>query len=198
MTNALAPSIQVGVTATNGDFDGCGAACDLSIPADFDFVQITLLNSGEIPPDVGPGAGAGVVQGLTIEGSDAAAPGTTTGYSAMTNLGGGMTGDVTGLAVWTAVPPERGSMAGGQLTTNADADGLQITIVAEFTDTVDGSEIIWRATKLVLITSDRRLLGGMCGTGLCGVQVFGVLPAGLIGIRWMRRRVRRRSRRSRP
>ena len=40
ITAALPASVQVGLGAANGDFPECGADCDISIPADFDFTPL--------------------------------------------------------------------------------------------------------------------------------------------------------------
>ncbi|MFQ5490398.1 MAG: hypothetical protein ACE5GE_06715, partial [Phycisphaerae bacterium] len=191
ITNDLPDAISVGLGAANGDTPECGSACDESIPADYDFFQISTLDSDAAADD-----GASVEIGLEsveVTGPDQVSPGAMAEYVAQAVFSDGTASDVTDQAEWTLAPDGLGQVEAGQFTAASVEAVQQVTVVASFSQLTSGGEIIRTGTKLVRITSPPGGGGGgSSGGGLCGA---GLVPFWLVTLMgfgqrkfWRRRR----------
>lgn len=172
VNNAIPETVLVGLGASNGDYDGCGADCDTTTPADFDFFQLSTFG------DDGNGDGGTpepVLQQLTLEGPEAVTSGASADFTAIGAYNDGSTQNLTGQATWMVAPPEYASVSGGTLTAGTVDTPTQITLVADVSQEVAGTIVTRTATMLVRIDPE--------GTGgsppLCGMQAAAASLAGL-------------------
>jgi regulation of enolase protein 1 (concanavalin A-like superfamily) len=172
--NEMPDSIQVGFAAGNGDFEECGSACDASIPADFDFFEISSFEGG------GP-SGDATLTGLSIDGPDTVTSGGTGAFTATASFDDGSTLDVSTDADWSVSPPERGTISDGQFTAATVGSSQNVTLVASYSHTSGGNTVTKSASKVVGIivgSSGTDGGGGGGGGGLCGAGLA-VVPIGL-------------------
>ncbi len=163
LTLSLPSAVRVGVGATNGDFEDCGSDCDVQVPADFDFFQISTFGDGDDPTD------GIVLESLTIEGDDEVLGGTTTSYTAVAEFSDGSTQDVSEDAEWTSAPPTAGSIEGGEFE-GADVDEpTQVTIVATYTHLTSGGAVTRTDSLLVLVSPPPSAGPRGCGVGMLGL-----------------------------
>lgn len=157
VTNDLPDTIRVGVGAANGDEEGCGAACDASIPADFDFFQISSIEGGTDP--------AARLTGLEVSGPESVASGGQAMFTATATFSDGTESDVTDSATWASAPQSAGSIDGGRFTAETVTSATQVTIVADYSEqTATGTA---SATGAVVLRIDPppSTRGAPCGTG---------------------------------
>lgn len=172
--NEMPDSVQVGFAAGNGDFEECGSACESSIPADFDYFQISSFDGG------GP-SGDATLTGLSIEGPDTVTSGGTGDFTATASFSDGSTLDVSTGADWSVSPPERGTINDGQFTAATVDSSQNVTLVASYSHTSNDNTVSESATKVVGImvgSSGTGGGGGGGGGGLCGAGLA-VVPLGL-------------------
>lgn len=187
VTNAFPETVSVGVGAANGDFAECGADCDTSIPADFDFFQILSLG-GSIPGngnDNDNGGGEPQPMSLRIDGPDAVTASRQALYSAVLVYDDESTEDVTADAEWLVGPPQVASIDGGTFTAADVTVASQATIVAQYTpESGGGEQFSYLATKLVLVAPSS-------GPNMCGAGVMALLPVMILPLWWIRGKRRR-------
>lgn len=162
ITADLPDEIMVGVAAANGDFAGCGTECDLSIPADFDFVQVFKLDDDDTPND------ARLVS-VTLVGPDEVVAGASTSFVANATFDDGTSLDVTGLAEWMVAPPSLGRIERGVLTTFAQNAETQVTVVATYIQSnvlADVSRTDSMVVRLTIESGSENPSPTMCGNGL--------------------------------
>ena len=183
VTNSLADDISVGVGAANGDSPSCGPACDASIPADFDYFQISTLD--------GSGNGGGPPVEVTLESVDISGPGDVVGgasanFTATARFSDGTSTDVTQNADWEVAPPDIGTIEGGVLSAGTFSAPRSATVVATFSQ-LTSSEAVTRTGAVVI----RIVTESSQGRPLqfCGVGVVALLP--LMGVPLLCRRCRR-------
>lgn len=162
ITADLPDEILVGVAAANGDFAGCGADCELSIPADFDFVQISKLAEDDTPSDA-------KLVSVTLVGPDEVVAGSGASFLANATFDDGTSLDVTGLAEWTVAPPGLGRIELGVLTTFAQNAETQVTVVATYVQSnvlADVSRTDSMVVRLTIESASENPSPAMCGNGL--------------------------------
>lgn len=175
ITNEMPDAVMAGLGAANGDYSGCGSACDLSIPADFDFFQISRPSNGDPIVDV-------MLEAVTIEGPDEVVAGSTASFMATASFSDGSTQEVTDQAEWIVAPSEVGQIEVGEFTAGAVDSTRQVTVVASYTLLTPNGEVSQSGSKLVRVTSDSSSGGGepparrLCGTGLVGVAPLMLMP----------------------
>lgn len=185
ITNEMPDAVMVGLGAANGDFSGCGSACDLSIPADFDFLQISRPSNG------GPVAGV-MLEDVTVEGPDEVVGGSTASFMATASFSDGSTQDVTNQAEWIVAPSEVAQIEVGEFTAGAVDSTRQVTVVASYTLLTINGEVSQSGSKLVRVTVDSSSGGGgppakrLCGTGLVAIAPLMLMP-----LMWRYRPLRR-------
>lgn len=168
VTNDLPDTIRVGVGAANGDEDGCGAECDASIPADFDFFQISTIDGGGEP--------AVVLTGLEVTGPESVASGGQAVFTATASFSDGTESDVTDLASWASAPQSAGSIDGGTFTAETVTSATQATIVADYSEqTATGTT---SATGAVVVRIDPP---PVAGGAPCGAGAMVLMPLGILG-----------------
>ena len=174
ITADLPDEILVGVAAANGDFAGCGTECDLSIPADFDFVQISKLADNDTPDD------ARLVS-VALVGPDEIVAGAGASFTAIATFDDGTSLDVTGLAEWMVAPPGLGQIELGVLTTFAQNAETQVTVVATYSQASVLAEVSRTDSTLVRLTIESAPVPPpptMCGNGLAMVGPW------MLGLMW--------------
>lgn len=179
VTNALPDAVSVGMVAANGDFAGCDTACDMSIPADFDFFQITVLD--EIPDDgttVGP---SGTVS-LSVTGPDAVVGGSSTDFAAIATDADAVETDVTILAEWLVAPSGAGTVTAGRFEAAEVTEVIQATLVATYLPDPNVPEESFTAARVVRINPPRT------GPRICGFGVGAMLPIFVLGLCLLRSR----------
>ncbi len=199
-TNPLPSALRVGVLAGNGDAEGCGEACDIPIPGDFDYFVIKSLGAGTIDPNSSdPNTGEPntsepnvpqtpkTLQGISIEGPDSVTGGVTQQFVARASYSDGSSADVSGSATWTLAPAGRGSISNGALVTAAPSASQNVTIVAQVVDNSDGTTRVQQAWKVVTVLS----AADANTAPSCGAGLLGVMPLMLIGLSATKRVYRR-------
>jgi regulation of enolase protein 1 (concanavalin A-like superfamily) len=177
VTNLLMDEVRVGLVATNGDFPDCGTACDQSIPADFDYFQITQLDDDG--PIIVP-----TLESVTVNGPDEVRSGGSAVFTAEAEFADGSTAGVTGQADWMIAPPGLAQMDGGLLVAGTVDATRQITVVATYTQTTSTGTVT--ATGTTLLRIEPQATGGNPSPSMCGVGMIAMLPlllAGLAGLR---------------
>ncbi len=175
ITNEMPNTVMVGLGAANGDYSGCGSECDLSIPADFDFVQISKLADGEPIIDV-------TLEAVTVEGPDEVVAGSTVSFTAIASFSDGSTQDVTDQAEWIVAPSEVAQIEVGEFSAGAVDSTRQVTVVASYTQFTVNGEVSQSGSKLVRVAVDSSSGGGgpparrLCGTGLVAIAPFILMP----------------------
>ncbi len=171
--NALDKDVQVGVGAANGDSPSCGPACDVSIPADFDYFQITALDDAVIPD---PDADA-VLESVEISGPADVIGGASASFTARAIFSDGSSQDVTSVAQWQIAPTAVGAISGGVLSAETVVAARPATVVATFaqqsstgSSTKSGALVVRIVPEL---TPGRSLR--VCGSGLGCVFPFMIL-----------------------
>jgi regulation of enolase protein 1 (concanavalin A-like superfamily) len=183
VTSPLADDISVGVGAGNGDSPSCGPACDASIPADFDYFQISTLD--------GSGNGGGTPVEVTLESVDISGPGDVVGgasadFTATARFSDGTSTDVTQDADWVVAPPDVGTIEGGVLSPGTFSAPRSATVVATLTQsTSSGTVTRTRAVVIRIVTASSQ--GGPLQ--FCGAGVAALLP--LMGLPLLCKRCRR-------
>ncbi len=163
VNEAVPETVQIGLGVSNGDFDGCGADCDTTTPADFDFLQISLFEDG--------GGGGGddtpdpILQSLTIEGPSVLISGESASFSAIGSYNDGSTQDLTAEASWSVAPPDFATVNGGAVNAAETSAAVQVTLVADVSQTVAGSTVTRTATLVVRIDPAAGPAVPMCGAG---------------------------------
>lgn len=178
VTNDFPDTIRVGVGAANGDEDGCGAECDASIPADFDFFQISTIEGGGEP--------AVVLTGLELTGPESVASGGQASFTATASFSDGTEADVTDLASWASAPQSAGSIDGGTFSAATVTSATQATIVADYSEqTAIGTT---SATGAVVVRIDPP---PAAGGAPCGAGAMVLMPLAILGYCRSTRRGRR-------
>ena len=178
ITAALPASVQVGLGAANGDFPECGADCDISIPADFDYFQISSFDG--VPPG---GSDLPALVELIIEGPDALEGGSMASFTATAVFDDDTEQDVTDDADWSLAPIGVGTIDGGVLAADPVAVTQQATIVASYThSTTAVGETTLTATKVV------QILAASGGPSMCGAGVATLMWMPLLSFAIVRRR----------
>jgi len=165
VTNPLTDNLLVGVGAANGDTPTCGPACDASIPADFDFFQLSTVD--------GNGSSGGPPVETTFDSVEITGPGDVVGgasadFKAIARYSDGTSSDVTQEAVWVVAPPDAGTVQAGVLSTGAVTASRSATIVATFSQTTSSGPTARTAAVVIRIvpeSSPGRPLR-LCGTGV--------------------------------
>lgn len=172
VTNELDDFLSVGVGAANGDSEACGSACDVPIPALFDYFQITDLegNGGEPPVD-------GALQSVEIEGPEEVTAGGSATFRAIANFEGGASSDVSDAAEWVVAPPEAGTIADGLFRAASGNSDRMATLVATYTQSGASGQITRTKAALVRIKPGGSVASGrMCGAGLVMFAPFFLFP----------------------
>jgi len=186
VTNDLPDPIDVGITAGNGDFDGCGSECDTPINADFDFFQISSLGTTTNPmPGDDP-----ILDTLVIDGPTQLVVGQPAAFKAVATLTDGSTQDVTTKASWLAAPPDRATVDKGAVFA-ADLEELRpVTLVATYTQLIGDALVTRTATRVVPIRASG---SAPAPNPFCGLGFSSFAPAIGLGCMLMRRTWRRRT-----
>ncbi len=183
VTNPLIDEVQVGLGAANGDSPSCGPACDVSIPADFDFLQVSTLNAN----DGGP-AEEITLNSINVSGPGDVSSGASANYSALAQFSGGSSEDVTNDAEWVVVPPGSGTIEAGVFSAATLAATRTATIVATYTQARSTGPVTRSGATVVRIVteSSQSPLPGVCGAGVATFLPLMCIP--LVG--WSNRRNR--------
>ena len=184
VTNALNDSLTAGVGAAIFDSEACGPACDVPIPALFDYFQISDLEGGGGLP------GEGTLLSVEIEGPEEVVAGGTATFRAIANFEGGESRDVSAEAEWVVAPPDAGTMEDGAFRAALSKSERMATIVATFTQSGASGEITRTNAELVRIKPGTSGASGrMCGAGLVLFLPILILPLALRGVRRRRDRL---------
>jgi regulation of enolase protein 1 (concanavalin A-like superfamily) len=187
ITNPLPTDIAVGLGAANGDTPDCGADCDASIPADFDYFQISSLDgSTNGIPDVDV-----LLETVEITGPDAINAGGEASFVAIGHFSDDTSVDATADAEWTVAPDGYATIDGGHVTVGPITTSRQVTLVATYTQLTSVGEVTRHGAKVVRL--DVANSGG--GVGLCGASAttaVGFTSLTLAGASMHRRRRRPR------
>ncbi len=179
VTNALPDAVSVGVVAANGDFAGCGTACDTSVSADFDFFQITVLD--EVPDD-GATVGPSGTASLSVTGPDAVVGGSSTDFAAIATDADAVETDVTLVAEWLVAPSGAGTVTAGRFEAAEVTEVIQATLVATYLPDPNVPEESFTAARVVRINPPRT------GPRICGFGVGAMLPIFVLGLCLLRGR----------
>ncbi len=178
VTNALPSQISVGLGAANGDSETCGPACDVPIPASFDYFQISEL-------DDGGGGLPGALESLDVQGPEEVNSGASGIFQATAHFDDGTANDVSDLAEWTIAPPDVGTIENGIFRASGSTAVRIGTIVATYTQQNGAGNITLTQAVLVRINPN-----GSTGSGrLCGAGFVGLLPAFCLPLVWRRRSI---------
>lgn len=180
VTNALPDDVQVGLAAANGDFEGCGDDCDVSIPADFDYFQISTFSGSD------GGTGGVTLESIELEGADEVDGGDSAEYTVTANFSDGTSVEVTGEALWTIAPAELGSIDAGAFEASDVAATSQVTLVASYTQLSSGGAMTRTDSLLIRITPPT---SGPNGPRACGAAMLPITF--LISLAWLDRRMKR-------
>jgi regulation of enolase protein 1 (concanavalin A-like superfamily) len=169
VTNSLTDDLSVGVGAANGDNPSCGPACDASIPADFDYFQISNLDGSN---------GGGPPVEVTLESVDISGPGEVVGgasanFTAAARFSDGTSTDVTQDADWAVAPPDIGTIEGGVLSAGTFSTSRSATVVATFSQLTSSGAAARTGAVVIRIVSESSQ-----GTPLriCGAGVAMLVP----------------------
>ncbi|MEK6798092.1 MAG: hypothetical protein AABZ12_03940 [Planctomycetota bacterium] len=174
VVNALPDNVRVGIGAVNGGTADCGAECDISTPADFDFVRITSLSNGE-----GGDPTAGVVlESVSLDGPDGVVAGLAARFQAVAHFSNGETADVSDQAEWTAAPPTVGSIENGRWSVGAVDAARRATVVATYTHLTSSGAVTRTGSKVVLINTSGSPFAALqlCGAGIGAFLGLIVVP----------------------
>lgn len=166
VSNALNQNLSVGIGAANGDSESCGSECDVSIPALFDYFQISEL--GDDGPPV-----QGDLESVDIQGPEAVVGGGSASFQAIAHYSDGSTEDVSDLAEWIVAPTETGSISDGVLSAERVSSDRMATVVATYSQ--QGQSGLISRTDAVLVRIKARSSGN--GGRVCGLGLLGILPA---------------------
>jgi regulation of enolase protein 1 (concanavalin A-like superfamily) len=178
ITNALPEDVLVGLGAANGDSADCGAGCDTTIPADFDFFQISSLDGSGGTPDVDV-----VLESVEITGPAQVSASSSANFVAIAHFSDDSTATVTADTEWMVAPSGPAAIDGGRLTVSQLAENRQVTIVGTYTQLTSQGEITQHGAKIVLLSASG---GGLCGTGAVAA-VAATSMVLLAAPRWSRR-----------
>lgn len=173
LTTVLSRDVNVGFAAANGDFTDCGTDCDVSIPAEFDYYQLSTFAGGGDPMD-------GVtLESVEIEGPGEVDAGAEGEFTLVAMLSDGTTLDVTHQAEWTVAPAGVGSIDQG-LFVAADVNATsQGTIVASYTRLSSGGSETETDSLLVRIAAPTPSAPSACGAAILPMLLFMGLATGL-------------------
>lgn len=183
VTNILNSQVSVGFGAANGDSESCGPACDVPIPAQFDYFQVSELEGGIEPPI------NGALESVDMEGPEEVISGGSGTFRAFAHFSDATTEDVSDVVEWVIAPPDAGTIDNGLFVAASSNTQRMATIVATYTLT-DGVEVITRTSAvLVRIVPNSPLNSGrLCGAGLLGLLPVMVFPLTWRGFRGRERR----------
>jgi regulation of enolase protein 1 (concanavalin A-like superfamily) len=178
ITNELADPVMVGIGAANGDSTDCGAACDHSIAADFDYFQISTFGAST---DGGPVGGI-TFDSLTVDGPAQVLSGATANLTATASFSDGSTLDVTDKAEWVVAPAGLGQIDAGVLTASTVTQTQQVTVVASYAHLFSSGGTTSRTGSTLVKITLPITTGGQpkaCGVGIlmpalmCWLSVVG-------------------------
>jgi regulation of enolase protein 1 (concanavalin A-like superfamily) len=171
ITNDLPAAVSVGLGAANGDSANC-AECDISIPADFDYFQASVLDGTGEPqdPDV-----AVLLESVEISGPDSVSAGGTARFTTTARFSDDTTEDVSADTVWMVAPPGFAEISGGNLSVGQLDEPRQVTLVATYTQLTSQGEVTRHGTKVIRLTQG----GPLCGAGTVGMVAFSAAFLGL-------------------
>lgn len=173
LTTVLSREVRVGFAAANGDFADCGADCDLSIPADFDFFQLSTFAGDDDP------TGGVTLESVELEGPGEVDHGASGEFTLIATLSDGTTLDVTEEADWTIAPVNLGSIDQGVFTAaNVNATS-QATIVAAYTRLSSGGAETETDSLLVRIAVPAPASPLACGAAMLPTLLLSGLMLGL-------------------
>lgn len=178
LSNPMADDVRVGLATANGDFPECGDDCDVSIPADFDFFQISTFSGSD-----GGSSGGVTLESVEIDGPDEVDGGSDAEFTLTATLSDGSSVDVTADADWTIAPPDLGSIDAGVLDAVGVTATSQVTLVASYTLLTSGGTVT--KTDSVLVRISPASLGAS-GPRTCGpamVPTALCITLGLLGRR---------------
>ncbi len=166
LTTVLPRDVGVGFAAANGDFVDCGADYDASIPADFDYFQLSTFSGGGGPTD-------GVtLESVEIEGPGEVDSGTESEFTLIATLSDGTTLDVTEQADWTVAPENLGTIAEGVFVAADVTTTLQATMVASYTRLSSGGAETQTDSLLVRIAVPTPTTPSACGAAMLPMLLF--------------------------
>lgn len=165
--NPLESTLSVGVGAANGDSVGCGPACDVPIPARFDYFQISDLSDGGVDPPP-----QGMLSTLSIEGPESMIGGATGAFRAIALYVDGDSEDVSQGSEWIVAPPGIGFVENGLFQAAPTNSVRMATLVATYSQRGELGTVTRSAARLVRINP--RSAGS--GLNLCGAGMTMFLP----------------------
>lgn len=177
VTNALNSLVSVGVGAANGDSAACGPACDVPIPALFDYFQISDVDGGGTTDP-------GELVSLNIEGPEEVVAGGAGTFQAVARYSDGSTSNVSDVAEWTVAPPDVGTIQDGVFAASNSNSARMATIVASYTQQGEAGNAT--VTQAILIRVNPNGSIGpvrLCGAGLMPLLPVVLLPFCLRGVR---------------
>lgn len=177
LTSPLSRAVSVGFAAANGDFTDCGADCDVSIPADFDYFQLSTFTGGE-----GPGDGV-TLESVALEGPDEVDGGDDAEFALVATLSDGTTLDVTADAEWTVAPATAGSIEEGVLSAADVQATTQATVVASYTRLSSGGSQTQTDSVLVRITAPPTSGPTGCGVAQLPLLLFAAATLSLVKLK---------------
>jgi hypothetical protein len=183
VTNELSIKLNVGVGAANGNSESCGPACEVLIPAHFDYFQISDLDGD---PAVGPPM-HGTITSLSIEGPEQFVSGGSGIFRAIARYSDGTSGDVSEAANWAVAPPVAGTIENGTFAAAPSNVEIMVTVVATYTEENSAGPITRTSASLV------RIKPNAFGSRLCGTGIVALLPFLSFPFAWrgFRRHVKR-------
>lgn len=179
LTNPLSRAVSVGFAAANGDFEECGPDCDASIPADFDYFQLSTFEGGDDP------TGGVTLESVEIEAPEEVDSGDDAELSLIATLSDGTEVDVAADADWTVAPPTAGSIDAGVFTA-AEVDATtQATIVASYTRLSSGGAQTQTDSVLIRIVRPAPTVPTACAPAMLPPILF---IAAILGLARMKPR----------
>jgi regulation of enolase protein 1 (concanavalin A-like superfamily) len=175
VTNSLVDNISVGVGAANGDSPSCGPACDVSIPADFDYFQISTIDESD--------NGGGPPVEVTLESVDISGPGDVVGgesanFTAAARFSDGTSTDVTQDADWVVAPPDIGTIEGGVFSAGTFSTPRSATVVATFSQLTSSGAVTRTGAVVIRIVTESSQGSPLriCGAGVATLFPVMCLP----------------------
>lgn len=175
VTNSLVDNISVGVGAANGDSPSCGPACDVSIPADFDYFQISTIDESD--------NGGGPPVEVTLESVDISGPGDVVGgasanFTAAARFSDGTSTDVTQDADWVVAPPDIGTIEGGVFSAGTFSTPRAATVVATFSQLTSSGAVTRTGAVVIRIVTESSQGSPLriCGAGVATLFPVMCLP----------------------
>gem|GEM_PF-4477562 len=172
VSNKFPETVMVGIGGSSGDTVLCGAACDNSLNADFDFFSLTPLDAAG--GDTGSTTDVVVLSSIAISGPTTVFSGKTSRFTATATFSDESTLDVTDLANWSVAPPGLATVNRGLVDVAVVGEPSRLTIVAEYTQLSSSGATTSDSDAVVVDVSTAS--PPLCGAGLAALLWVGFIP----------------------